>query len=137
MTKTLGFLALTLTMALAGQSPAQDDDIALERTVSDAERELRAIITYRPEVMTGGQEEIIGSDGTVSILNWDGFMGQFTAQITEGSISGPDAEAFLREAVIAVCPSVDQTRLNDQWVQTHGSFLRIFAQCPEVDAGRN
>jgi hypothetical protein len=126
-------VALVATWLLAGCADAQGLDVALERTVSDADRGVRAVITYRQDVPAGGQEEIINDDGSVSLLHWDAWLGQFTAEITEGSLSGPDAEAFLREAVIAVCPSVDRDQLAREWVQANGPFLRIFAQCPEVD----
>jgi len=111
----------------------QGMDVALERKVYDADRGVRAIITYRPEVPTGGASELVNSDGSVSTLYWDGFAGQFTAQITEGSMTKTDAEAFLKEAVIVVCPSVDRALLKKQWVQNHGVFLRINAQCPKID----
>lgn len=117
-------------------SSAQGNDVALERNVSDADRGVRATVTYRTDVLTGGSEEIVNDDGSVSTLHWDGYVGQFTAEITEGAVTGPDAEAFLREAVIAVCPSVDRAALAQQWVQVQGPFLRIFAQCPDVDATR-
>lgn len=119
--------------AAAGGVHAQGLDVALKREVSDADRGVRAEITYRPDVPTGGRSEVVNSDGTVSVLYWDGFRGQFTAQIIEGSIAGADAEAFLRGAVVVVCPSVDRDQLDREWVQVHFSFLRIFAQCPEVD----
>lgn len=131
---TLIAFALALTASVVVDSHAGDLGVALERRVSDADRGLRAIITYRPEVMSGGQDEIVNSDGSVTTLHWDGLIGQFTAEIIEGNIAGPDAEAFLREAVIVVCPSVDRDWLKMGWVQFDGPFLRIFAQCPEVDA---
>lgn len=127
-------IALAVTLAVVGSSHAQGDDIALERNVFDADRGVRATITYRTDALTGGSEEIVNSDGSVSTLYWDGYVGQFTAEITEGGLSGADVEAFLREAVVAVCPSVDREGLAGQWIQVEGPFLRIFAQCPEVDA---
>jgi hypothetical protein len=126
--------ALAIFAVGAGYSHAQSLDVALEHNVYDADRGVRATITYRPEVPTGGMDEIVNSDGSVSTLYWDGFLGQFTAQITQGSIAGSDAEAFLREAIIVVCPSVGRDQLEREWVQVDGPFLRIFAQCPEADA---
>lgn len=133
MDRSTSAVVLALALCAGSVSLAGGPEVALERTVSDADRGLRATITYRPEVMTGGQDEIVNSDGSVATLHWDALLGQFTAQIIEGSIAGPDAEAFLREAVIAVCPSVDRDLLKREWVQVDGPFLRIFAQCPEVD----
>ncbi|MBT8411166.1 MAG: hypothetical protein KJP02_05145 [Octadecabacter sp.] len=130
-------IALGLTVLLAGSasdSQAQDSGVALERVVSDAERGVRAIITYRPEVMTSGQEELVNSDGSVSILHWHAFAGQFTAEITEGHLAASDQDTFLREAVAVVCPSVLRDQLGREWVQLDGPFLRIFSQCPEVDS---
>ncbi|AHM02642.1 hypothetical protein roselon_00185 [Roseibacterium elongatum DSM 19469] len=125
---------MAMAMVVAGPAVAEPGEVALERTVSDADRGLRAIIRYRPEVMTGGREEIEAEDGSVAYLYWDGLMGQFSAEIIEGQIAGGDAEAFLREAVIAVCPSVEQSVLATAPVQVDGRFLRIFAQCLDVDA---
>lgn len=129
-------IALALCAIGPALGHAQGMEVALKRNVSDADRGVKATITYRPEVPTGGQDEVVNEDGSVSIINWDGFSGQFTAQITEGRIAGSDAEAFLREAVIAVCPSVDRARLKREWVQVDGPFLRILSQCPKVDAKR-
>lgn len=127
-------LAVAMAGPVAADRHAPPADVALERTVSDADRGLRAVITYRPEAPAGGEEEIVNSDGTVSILHWDGFLGEFTAEIVEGRIAGPDAEAFLREAVIAVCPSVDRAALSREGIQVNGPLLWVYAQCPEVDA---
>lgn len=137
MDRTLTVISVALSAVVAGDSHAQGLDVLLERTVSDRDRGVRAIITYRPEVPTGGQEEVVNDDGSVSILYWDGFSGQFTAQIIKGRVSEPDAGAFLREATIAVCPSVNRDRLKREWVRVDGSFLHIFAQCPEADAARD
>lgn len=130
--------ALGLVIVVAGpmvgfaQNP--DPDVVLERTVRDDARGVRAVVHYRPFVMIGGQEEIRNEDGTVSILHWDGFTGQFTARIIEGGLVADDREAFLREAVIAVCPSVDRSRLAEEQVQVSLPVLSIYANCPEVDA---
>lgn len=121
----------TLLWQAAGQ--AQSFDVSLERTVRDDDRGVRAIIRYRPEVMTGGQSEVVNSDGSVSILHWDGLAGQFEAELVEGSLDDTDAEAFLREAVIAVCPSADAEYVAQAWVQVAPPFLRLTAQCPEHD----
>lgn len=125
---------LSLAAPLAAQVAGPDADVALERTVRDDERGVRAIIRYRPEVMSGGQDELVNEDGTISTLYWDGFFGQFEAEMIEGDLAPGDVKAFLREAVIAVCPSVDTDLLAGEWVQVSGNRLRIFAQCPEVDA---
>ncbi len=132
-----GAVWVSLFLAAAGPAFADslsvDTDVALERTVHDDDRGVRAIIRYRPEVMTGGQDEIVNEDGTVSTIYWDGFVGQFSAEIIEGSVEGADAEAFLREAAVAVCPSVDKDVLDEAWVLVNGANLSLFAQCPEVD----
>lgn len=126
----LGLSVLTPSAALAQISGL---DVALERIVRDDDRGVRAILRYRPEVFYGGQDEIVNDDGSVTILNWHGFSGQFAAEIIEGDLEEADAEAFLRESVIAVCPSVDRERLESEWVQSMPPFLRIHSQCPEVD----
>ena len=125
---------LLLAAPLVAQVSGLDPDVAVERTVRDDERGVRAVIRYRPEVMIGGSEEIVNEDGTASLVHWDGIFGQFEAEMIEGKLAADDGEAFLREAVIAVCPTVDTDVLAGQWVQVAGNRLRIFAQCPEVDA---
>jgi len=129
-------LALAATLVSPGAGLAQSFEPALESRVRDDDRGVRAIIRYHPEVMTGGAEEFVGADGSVGVLHWDGFAGQFEAEVIEGVIEGADAEAFLREAVKVVCPSADAAQVAEAGVQALGPFLRLFAQCPEVDAAR-
>ncbi|WP_071673653.1 hypothetical protein [Nioella nitratireducens] len=135
----MGRGAVWVSLVLATANPAfaeshfSDPDVALERSVRDDDRGVRAIIRYRPEVMTGGQDEIVNDDGSVSTLYWDGFVGQFSAEIVEGHVEGLEAEAFLREAAVAVCPSVDKDVLDAAWVLVRDATLSLFAQCPEVD----
>lgn len=135
-----GFKAVSLLVLMAvaflweSVGHAQMHEVALERTVRDDDRAVRAIIRYRPEVLTGGQDEVVNEDGSVSLLHWDAFLGQFEAELIEGSLSGQEAEDFLREAVLAVCPSADTAEVQHAWVQASGPFLRLFAQCPSVDA---
>jgi hypothetical protein len=128
-------LAMSVLLAVFGVAHAQgmDPDVVFERTVRDDDRGVRAVIRYRPEVFFGGQDEIVNDDGTVSILFWDGFTGEFTAEVIEGSLAEDDAGAFLREAVIAVCPSVERTRLENEWVNIRPPYYSIYSQCPEVD----
>jgi hypothetical protein len=123
--------AVLAPIAALGQSVYID--VALERTVRDDDRGIRAVVRYRPEVPYGGQDEIINDDGSVSIIHWDGVTGQFTAEIIEGVLAESDAEAFLRDAVVAVCPSVERERLANEWVQSMPPFYSIHSQCPEVD----
>ena len=123
-------------LASPGAALAQSFEPALESRVRDDDRGVRAIIRYYPEMPTGGESEIVNPDGTVSILHWDGVAGQFEAELVEGAIEGAEAEAFLREAVKVVCPSVDAAHVAEAWVQASGPYLRLFAQCPEVDAAR-
>ncbi|OAN75857.1 hypothetical protein A8B78_15565 [Jannaschia sp. EhC01] len=134
--RTLSFV-LGFSVLAIGIGHAQGNGVALERDVSDAERGVRATITYDPYALDAGQEEVVNSDGSVSTLSWHVILGQFTAEITEGSLAGTDAEAFLREAVVAVCPSVDDTALGRELVRVQGPFLSIFAQCPAIDATLN
>jgi len=129
-------LALAAVLASPGAVLAQSFEPALVSRVRDDDRGVRAIIRYYPEVMTGGASEIVNPDGTVSMLHWDGLVGQFEAEVIEGGLSGADAEAFLREAVGVVCPSADAAYVAEAPVQASGPYLRLFAQCPEVDARR-
>jgi len=125
--------AFAIALPLTASAQSTDPDVALERTVRDEERGVRAVIRYRPEVPFGGQDEIENEDGTVTVIHWDGFTGQFTAEVIEGDLAEDDAEAFLREAVIAVCPSVDRDRLETEWVRAWPPIYSIYSQCPEVD----
>ncbi len=129
-------LAAPWIMGCASVTHAEGMEVALKRKVMDAERSVRAIITYRPNVPTGGETTIVAEDGTESTMHWDGFAGQFTAEITQGHMTEADSKAFLKEAVIVVCPSVDRDLLEKEWVQVTGPFRRIFVQCPEFDATR-
>jgi len=125
--------AFAIALPLTASAQSTDPDVALERTVRDDDRGVRAVIRYRPEVPFGGQDEIENEDGTVTVIHWDGFTGQFTAEVIEGDLAEDDAEAFLREAVIAVCPSVDRDRLETEWVRAWPPIYSIYSQCPEVD----
>lgn len=128
-----GALMLCLLGPLAAPAAGLDEDVELERTVRDDDRGVRAIVRYRPFVMTGGREEILNGNGTVTVLHWEGFVGQFEAEVIAGHLADDDAEAFLREAVVAVCPSVDADVLAGEWVQVSGNRLLVFAQCPAID----
>lgn len=129
-------LAAPWIMGCASVTHAEGIEVALKRKVMDAERGVRAIITYRPNVPTGGETTIVAEDGTETTMHWDGFAGQFTAEITQGHMTEADSKTFLKEAVIVVCPSVDRDLLEKEWVQVTGPFRRVFAQCPELDATR-
>jgi len=132
--KMAGLVAL-VTAALPGVGTAQmPAEVALETTVRDDDRGVRAVIRYRPEVFTGGMDEVVNADGSVSVVHWDGFLGQFEAELIEGALAGAEAAAFLREAVKVVCPSAEAAALAQADVVVSGSVLRVFAQCPEVDA---
>ena len=128
---SLGLLALPAV----AESYADYADVALEKTVRDTDTGARAVVRYFPEIMVGGEEEIVAEDGTVSILNWDGFAGLFEMNfISEPALARDAAEVFLRDAIPAVCPSVDRAAVQAGEIMVDGAYLSLFAQCPEIDA---
>jgi len=140
----VGLAALPLAVALAAPALAESryayEEVALEVTVRETDNGARAVVRYLPEVMTGGQEEIINDDGTVDILMWDGWKQVFEVEMLDPrpAMSPVEIEKFLRDAVAAVCPSVDTEALSAALVDIahDGRFAWVDIGCPAVDEGR-
>ena len=108
--------------------------VRLAETVRDTDTGVRATVRYFNDVLTGGREIVVGDDGEEYELFWDGYKGVFEVTVLPGALP-TESEAFVRGAVIAVCPSVDRAGLAGATVHTRGGgMFQVDAQCPAVDA---
>jgi len=127
---SLGLMAFpALAESYGDHLPARLDD-----TVRDTETGVRANVRYFNDVLTGGREIVVGDDGEEYELLWDGFKGVFEVTVLPGALP-TESEAFVRGAVIAVCPSVDRAGLAGATIHARGSgMFQVDARCPAVDA---
>jgi len=132
-------LAVVISLALTALPALAEDygdylPVRLDKTVRDTDTGVRATVRYFNDVLTGGREIVVGDDGEEYELLWDGFKGVFEVTVLPGTLP-TDPEAFVRGAVIAVCPSVDRAGLAGATIHARGSgMFQVDAQCPAVDA---
>ncbi len=137
---THGLAALGLALApagplLAGDSLVGDVPVVVTKTVRDTETGARAEVRYFNQVMTGGTEIYVDDAGVAQELHWDGLKGVFEVDFGPFSGTAPaEAEVFVREAVVAICPSVDADGLGTQPIEAvTATLFRVDAQCPAAD----
>ncbi len=129
-----------LSALLAGASIAgslgDDGWVAnLTEKVRDTESGARAKVSYFPRITTGGEERHIDDRGEEMLLHWEGFKGVFEVEfISAPGIAPADTLIFARDAIVAVCPSVDGDALADAPIETvQPGLYRVDAQCPDID----
>jgi hypothetical protein len=108
---------------------------SLFEKVRDTDSGARATVSYYPEIVTGGEERYIDDNGEEVWLLWDGLKGVFEVEFISASGLAPaDTLIFVRDAIVAVCPSVDGVALSAAHVETvEPGLYRLDAQCPDID----
>lgn len=133
-------VACVLSALMAGTSFAgslADDGWvpSLFEKVRDTESGARATVSYYPRIVTGGEERYIDDNGEEVWLLWDGLKGVFEVEFISASGLAPaDTLIFVRDAIVAVCPSVDGDALSAAHIETvEPGLYRLDAQCPDID----